>query len=102
MKDYDIKIKCPTCGREYLPAEIYIPNSFFGKPSFIDRNDAGKIMSYSGSSMDVKEKYICDSCSTAFKVTAKVSFYTSEITSESFDKPSSIKITPTNLFTLDE
>jgi uncharacterized OB-fold protein len=26
------KIVCPKCGREYLPVEIYYPNSFFGKP----------------------------------------------------------------------
>ena len=26
------KIICPKCGREYLPAEIYYPNFFFGRP----------------------------------------------------------------------
>lgn len=25
-------IICPKCGREYLPAEIYYPNEFLGKP----------------------------------------------------------------------
>ena len=34
----DIVITCPHCGREYLPAEIYVPDAFFGKPSDIEKN----------------------------------------------------------------
>ena len=71
-----ITIKCPQCGREYLPAEVYIPNSFFGSPSNIFRED-GKILNFEGETMDVKESYLCDDCGTQFNITAKVLFTTS-------------------------
>ena len=32
-------ITCPFCGKEYLPAEIFIPKVFFGNPQIIYRND---------------------------------------------------------------
>ena len=73
------KIICPKCGREYLPAEIYYPNNFLGKPQNIDKIQ-GKIESFDGKSMDLEEQYQCDSCDCTFKVIAKVSFKTSEVT----------------------
>ena len=36
-------IKCPHCGREYLPVEIFYPASFFGKPTTVYRDEQGKI-----------------------------------------------------------
>ena len=36
-------IKCPYCGAEYLPEEIYYPDSFFGKPRDIVKNSKGEI-----------------------------------------------------------
>ena len=72
------KITCPKCGKEYLPAEIYYPNSFFGRPQDIARIK-GKIDSFDGKSMDLEETYQCDSCDCNFKVVAKISFKTTEI-----------------------
>ena len=75
MKEKFEVITCPNCGREYLPAEIYIPNSFFGKPEYIKLKD-NKIDKLFGTSMDLKEHYCCDSCGKSFNITAKISFNT--------------------------
>lgn len=67
-------ITCPHCGREYLPAEIFVTSSFLGNPTDIDRDENGKIISFNGKTMDLNEKYICDSCNKEFKITTKISF----------------------------
>lgn len=69
-------IECPKCGREYLPAEIFVPRAFFGKPEDIERDFAGKILSYEGTSVDLFEKYICDKCDTEFRIIAKLQLTT--------------------------
>lgn len=74
MKRKLVVITCPKCGKEYLPAEIFIPKAFFGRPDIINRDDAGKIISYSGNSLDVSENYCCDKCNTEFEISAKISF----------------------------
>lgn len=71
-----IVIKCPKCGREYLPVEIYLPKEFFGTPEFVKRDTEGHIVDYIGSSIDTHEKYCCDTCNTTFSVDAQVSFST--------------------------
>jgi transposase-like protein len=72
-------ISCPYCGQEYLPSEIYIPNSFLGKATQIFRKTSGKIDTFFGKNMDLKETYICDKCNTEFAVSAKVTFNSYEI-----------------------
>lgn len=67
-------IKCPRCGREYLPAEIFYPKYFFGEVSDIIKDQNGEIISYRGESINPIETYICDGCQTALKVTARVNF----------------------------
>lgn len=67
-------ITCPKCGREYLPAEIFVPTSLLGNPSIIKRNAEGKIEGYTGADMELVERYSCDLCNTTFKVTADISF----------------------------
>ena len=79
-------IKCPKCGRQYLPAEIYYPNSFFGKPMQIDKNEKGEVEYYNGKSMDLVETYMCDSCNSKFQVTADISFSTSLVVNEVFSE----------------
>lgn len=69
-------ITCPYCGREYLPSEIYLPNSFLGKATNVMRMIDGSIEAYFGKNMDLKESYICDKCNSEFNVQAKVSFKT--------------------------
>ena len=70
------KIICPKCGAQYLPGEIYLPNAFLGQPRNVARDCTGKIVDYSGNSMDLKETYICDKCGCKFGVKAVVQFYT--------------------------
>ena len=67
-------IQCPKCGREYLPAEIFVPHAFFGNPFDIVRDVYGKILDYDGTSIDAAETYTCDKCNTLFQVRAKMTF----------------------------
>lgn len=85
-KDKIDVIKCPACGCEYLPAEIYIPKNFLGQPKNIHKAN-GKIDWYTGLTMDKKESYICDKCNCKFDVTARVIFntFTTERTNFSSD-----------------
>lgn len=75
-KDFEV-IKCPYCGAEYLPSEIYIPNAFFGKPGHVERTFDGKILEYDGTGLDTKETYRCDSCNKEFYVNAQIHFTSS-------------------------
>lgn len=77
------KIICPKCGCEYLPAEIYYPNCFLGKPKNIIKNN-NKIIAFSNGSMDLEEEYICDNCLTKFSVIAEVKFNTEIIVESDF------------------
>lgn len=70
-------ITCPKCGREYMPAEIFIPKNLLGAPSVIKRNADGKIEDFIGTDMDLNERYCCDSCNTVFGVVADISFRSS-------------------------
>lgn len=67
------KIICPICGAEYLIEEIFIPEYFFGKPQYIEKNDNGKILNYIGKDMDLVEKYKCDYCNKYFTIKADIS-----------------------------
>lgn len=86
-------IVCPNCGREYLPAEIYIPQAFFGNPWDVLRDDDRiKILSVAGTKMDLDEEYTCDKCNTTFKVKAKIQFDTSVTKTSNFDEEYSTSI----------
>lgn len=63
------KVKCPHCGWEYLPCEIFMPNDFAGKSKNIIRDALGKILYVEfedGFEPEQKEKYICDNCGKEF------------------------------------
>ena len=79
-------IKCPKCDYEYLPAEIFVPKNFFGIPFDIERDFSGRILEYSGSSVDLIESYTCDNCNHIFKVNAKIQFNTELDRLENFDE----------------
>ena len=77
MKRKVITISCPHCGAEYLPAEIYLPDSFLGKPFDIEKEGiSGKINDFFGESMNTEESYICDKCNQPFRVSARIQFIT--------------------------
>ena len=77
-----ITIECPVCGCSYLPAEIYLPNSFLGKPYDIEKTHTGKIDIFDGTSMNLNEEYVCDKCGTRFRIVANVNFKTYEVDSK--------------------
>ena len=77
MKEKNI-IKCPHCGAEYLPNEIYIPDEFFTDVSAL-KDDNYKILATSGDALNAVEEYCCDKCAKTFKVTAGVTFTTEEV-----------------------
>ena len=91
-------IACPNCGYEYLPAEIYIPKSYFGKPFMIERDQDGKLVNYEGSSIDLFETYTCDKCNHTFRVISKIGFSTEEDKLENFDEEYSSPLYKNTLF----
>ena len=92
MKRQLTVITCPSCGKEYLPAEIFIPKAFFGVPDIIRRDSEGKIIDFLGSDMDLSETYYCESCDKPFRVTASVEFQTKVEDKLDFSTPYTTKI----------
>lgn len=90
-------IKCCHCGAEYLPAEIYLPDAFLGRPRDIEKDLNGKIMNYLGSNMNVNETYTCDYCNRKFSVESSVKFYTDSKTKD-FKTTYKSKFSKPNLF----
>ncbi len=76
--DYTIKIICPHCGAEYLPAEIFYPESILGNPSNIIKDEDGLIEHYEGEEPDFTEEYTCDKCGHTFTVTGDVVYTVTE------------------------
>jgi hypothetical protein len=73
-------IKCPFCGAEYLPGEIYMPGSLIGQPDEVVKDYAGKII-YEDYYTDTREpnmieSYICDCCDKPFIVEATITYKT--------------------------
>lgn len=67
-------IKCPYCGCEYLPAEIFYPDDFLGTPLNIIKDENHEIIGFDGNNMNTEETYVCDVCGKTFKVDAVVTF----------------------------
>lgn len=67
-------VECPVCGRQYLPSEIFFPSCVFGGPSYIERDDAGKIVHVIGTDMILFERYDCDNCNSTFEVSIDIKF----------------------------
>ena len=84
-------IECPKCKYEYLPAEIFIPNAFFGRPHDIERDENGKLVSYEGTSVDLFETYKCDHCNTEFRVVTKLQLTTESTFPGSFNDEEVVK-----------
>ena len=64
-KDKFKKIKCPKCGYEYLPAEVFFAETLLGKPEKIIRSAEGNIELYTGEEPSFQEEWICDKCNAA-------------------------------------
>lgn len=74
-----VAIKCPHCGREYLPGEIFMPGELLGRSRTIVKDALGKILYVEWEEDEeptFTETYICDECGKEFIVEATVSFKT--------------------------
>ncbi len=71
-------IRCPHCGSEYLPGEIYMPGSLIGQPTDVIRDSFGKVIyeDYETKSVepDMVEHFTCEECGRPFIVEATVSY----------------------------
>ena len=75
-------IKCPHCGCEYLPGEIYMPGSLIGQPDEVIRDSFGKIIYedyYTETRRpDYTEHFICEKCEKPFVIEATVTYRAKE------------------------
>ena len=73
-------IKCPHCGAEYLPGEIYMPGALIGQPTDVVKDSLGKILyeDYEPANREpnMTEQFICDYCNKPFIVEATVTYKT--------------------------
>ena len=70
-------IKCPHCGYEYIPAEIFMPGDLLGESDSLVRDALGKIiyLEYKESYEPAQpEKYFCDNCDKPFIVEPVLTF----------------------------
>ena len=75
-------IRCPHCGSEYLPGEVYMPGSLIGQPDDIVRDSLGKLIYEDYDSPDREpnmiEHFTCEYCNKPFIVEATVTYKTRE------------------------
>ena len=75
-------IRCPHCGTEYLPGEIYMPGSLIGQPDEIVKDGLGKIIyedyTTEDRAPDMVEHFTCESCDKPFVVEATVTYKVKE------------------------
>jgi hypothetical protein len=75
-------IKCPHCGAEYLPGEIYLPGSLIGQPTDVVRDSLGKIIYEDYDPVDREpdpvEHFTCEYCEKPFIVEAVITYKTKE------------------------
>ena len=70
-------IKCPHCGAQYLPAEIYMPGAFLGRPDDLVKDALGKILYEDyreGQEPEMTESFTCEYCNKLFVVEATVTY----------------------------
>lgn len=75
-------IRCPHCGSEYLPGEIFLPGSLIGQPDEVIRDSLGKIIyeDYSTETRepDLTERFTCEYCEKPFVIEATVTYKAKE------------------------
>ena len=71
-------IKCPHCGCEYLPGEIYLPGALIGQPDDLVKDSLGKIIYEDYSTKDKEpaliEHFECEHCEKPFIIEAVVTY----------------------------
>lgn len=97
-----VTIKCPVCGTEYLPSEIFLPDNFFGKQKDITRNQSGEVEFYLGDDPDYDEEFICESCLSRLKIHTNLIFNVEVANDENFDEDYSTPVNRPKKFKLEE
>lgn len=72
-------IRCVHCGAQYLPAEIYMPGAFLGRPDDLVKDSLGKILYEDyrdGQEPDMIEHFVCEYCGKPFIIEATVTYKT--------------------------
>jgi hypothetical protein len=75
-------IKCPNCGAEYLPGEIYMPGAIIGQPDDIVKDSLGRLLYEDYSSKDKEpnmiEHFTCEYCEKPFIIEATITYKTKQ------------------------
>ena len=64
-------IRCPHCGMEFVPAEIFMPGDLIGEPDNVIRDALGRIIYQEydeGNEPAQVGHYVCDECGKPFTV----------------------------------
>ena len=72
-------IKCPHCGANYLPGEIYMPGALIGQPDDLVKDSLGRILYedyLDGEEPNMVEHFICEFCNKPFVIEATVTYKT--------------------------
>lgn len=96
------KIKCPYCGAEYVPSEVYIPTDFLPKFTDLEKDEKGQIVSICEQPMNTQEEYTCDYCNHRFSVVANVTFTTAEAPQHDYNFDYETKVYDKDRLTLSE
>ena len=70
-------IRCPHCGMEFAPAEIFMPGDLIGEPTTVLRDALGKIIyqeSDEGNEPAQVGHYVCDECGKSFIVEPVITY----------------------------
>ena len=75
-------IRCPHCGAEYFPGEVYMPGALIGQPDEVVRDSLGKIIYedyYTPErEPDFIEHFTCEYCEKPFIIEASITYRTKE------------------------
>lgn len=75
-------IKCPHCGAEYLPGEVYMPGAIIGQPDEVVKDSLGRIIYEDYYTQDrepaLEEHFTCDYCDKPFIIEAVITYKTRE------------------------
>lgn len=85
-------IKCPNCGAEYLPEEIFYPNSVFNKNLQVVRDEEGKIVFVNEDYFCLEEEFECEQCNCNFIIKSKINFQTDLVKEEEFEEETIINL----------
>ena len=72
-----VVIRCPHCGYEYVPAEIFMPGELVGNPETVIRDALGKVIyqEYDDEEMPAQiEHYVWDNCGKPFIVEPVITY----------------------------